>query len=240
MKSAERHQLKENEIAVAAARVTAVIEENPSRALLIGGAVLLAVVVAGGFYTWRKHSADEAGAGLGVARAIQQAQIAPASTLPGATQVPGTYPTEKARDEAALAAFQDVVTKFPGTPAAQAAAYEVASEYLALGKPADAETAFKKVADEAGSSVYGPMARMGVGQAQAASGKYDDAIKTFTDLAAERDSVLPVDGVLAELGRVQLKAGKTQEARATLKRVVDDFPESGYVADAKQQLAAIN
>ena len=52
----------------------------------------------------------------------------------------------------------------------------------------------------------------------------------LTDLSAQRDGALPVDGVLMELARVCRKAGKTQEARAAFKRVVDEFPESGYVA----------
>ena len=49
--------------------------------------------------------------------------------------------------------------------------------------------------------------------------------------------MLPVDGVLMELARACLKAGKTQDARAAFKRVVDEFPESSYVAEARQQLA---
>jgi outer membrane protein assembly factor BamD (BamD/ComL family) len=43
-----------------------------------------------------------------------------------------------------------------------------------------------------------------------------------------------------ELGRASLKAGKTAEARAAFKRVVDEFPESTFVADAQQRLAATN
>jgi TolA-binding protein len=72
-----------------------------------------------------------------------------------------------------------------------------------------------------------------------AGGKVDDAIKAFSDLSAERDGVLPVDGVLMQLARAYLKAGKTQEARATFKRVVDEFAQSPYAAEARQQLTAI-
>jgi outer membrane protein assembly factor BamD (BamD/ComL family) len=65
-------------------------------------------------------------------------------------------------------------------------------------------------------------------------------VKALTDLAAQRDGALPVDGVLMELARTSLKAGKTQDARAAFKRVVDEFPQSVYAADARQQMAAIN
>jgi outer membrane protein assembly factor BamD (BamD/ComL family) len=43
-----------------------------------------------------------------------------------------------------------------------------------------------------------------------------------------------------ELARTCVKAGKKEEARAAFKRVVDEFPESVYLADARQQLATLN
>jgi len=46
--------------------------------------------------------------------------------------------------------------------------------------------------------------------------------------------------VLMQLARAYIKAGKMQEARSTFKRVVDEFPDSTYASDARQQLAALN
>jgi outer membrane protein assembly factor BamD (BamD/ComL family) len=37
-----------------------------------------------------------------------------------------------------------------------------------------------------------------------------------------------------------VKAGKPQDARAAYKRVVDEFSNSVYAANAKQQLATLN
>jgi TolA-binding protein len=169
------------------------------------------------------------------------ATIAPAPTVPGAKQAPGTFPTEQARAEATLAAFQRVAADFPSTQAGVAAKYHAAGELMSLGRFADATQAFQDVVTRAGSSsIYGPMARLGLAEAKAAAGQYDDAIKAFTDLSAERDSALPVDGVLMQLGRVCLKAGKSDEARAAFRRVVDEFPTSAFAADAEQRLTALN
>ena len=90
-----------------------------------------------------------------------------------------------------------------------------------------------------GSSAYGAAAKLGQSQALVAQGKFDEAIKVLTDLSAQRDSDLPTDGVLMELARVCQRAGKTQEARAAFKRVVDEFPQSGYAGEARQQLATM-
>jgi outer membrane protein assembly factor BamD (BamD/ComL family) len=51
---------------------------------------------------------------------------------------------------------------------------------------------------------------------------------------------MPVDGVLMQLASAEQQAGKTADARATYKRVVDEFPDSAYVTDAQQQIAALN
>ena len=167
---------------------------------------------------------------------IAQAPIVPPPTVPGATQTAGTYPTDQARQEAALQTFQQVATQYPSTSAGLTARYQTGVALMALGRLPEAEQAFGAVADKAGASLYGSMARLGRAESLRYQGKYDDAIKALTDLAAERDGMLPVDGVLMQLAQTCLKAGKTQEARAAFKRVVDEFPDSNYVAEARQQL----
>ena len=90
-----------------------------------------------------------------------------------------------------------------------------------------------------GSAFYASLARLGEAEALMAQNKQDEALKIYMDLAADRNGTLPTDGLLMELARAAQKAGKPQDARAAFKRVVDEFPDSGYAADAKAQLAAL-
>lgn len=240
MKAQERHQLKQNEVARTAARAIETFTENRNSILKISIVVLIFAAIAGGYFGWRKSMNDRSSGMLGAAMTISQSAIVPAPTVPGATQASGTYPTDKARQEAALRAFQEVAAKYPSTQAGLAAQYQAAGSLLLLERFAEAEKAFADVAARAGSSVYGPMAKMGRAEAFIGESKYDDAIKVLTDLSADRDGALPVDGVLNELARACIKAGKKAEARAAFKRIVDEFPESIYGADARQQLAALN
>jgi hypothetical protein len=239
MKAQERHQLKQNEFLETAVTVTEVVREK--RTQIAAGAVALIVLVAaiGGWLYWRGQRANEAGAALGIAMATAQAPITPPSTLPGVGQPPGTFATEQARADAAIKAFNEVAARYAGTETGTAAAYHAASQMLTSGRPSDAQAAFAKVS-ASGSAFYAPLAKLGEAQALMAAGKADEALKIYTDLAAARDTSLPVDGVLMEMARTAQKAGKTQDARAAYKRVVDEFPDSAYVADAKQQLAALN
>jgi TolA-binding protein len=239
MKAQERHHLKENEFAVTTARVATQLAANRRSILtLLGAGGVMAALVAGYFYM-QSRTYDQASTLLGAAMTIQQATIAPASTVPGAKPATGTYPTEAARGEAAIAAFQKVIDAYPTHEIGTAARYHLGGMLLSLGRDADAERAFTEATAKGGSSLYAEMAKLGRVQALSAQKKYDDAIKSLTDLSAQRDGKLPIDGVLMELARVCRKAGKMQEARAAFKRVVDEFSESTYASEARQQLATM-
>jgi predicted negative regulator of RcsB-dependent stress response len=239
MKAKERHQLKQNEFAETTRRTIDVLKTNQRQITLAAVAVVLVAGGIGGFLLYRSSRANEAGAKLGTAMAIAQATISPPSTLPGAKQPPGTYPSENARSEASIKALQEVIAAYPGTPAALTAKYETAGELLDLGRHAEAEKLFAEVA-AANSELYTAVARLGVAQAKVGTGQYDDAVKLLTELAANRDGTLPIDGVLIQLGQVYVKAGKPQDARAAYQRVVDEFSDSSYASEARQQLAALN
>lgn len=239
MKSRERHQLKQNDFATTMMRLVAAATANRDRLLVMGVVVIVLLASVGGYAWWRKSVADRAGEALGEALAIAQAQIVPASTLPGATQAAGTYPTEAARDEASLEAFRAVATEFPGTDAGRAAEYHAANALAGLGRFQEAEAAYQAVIAEGGDALYVQNARMGLAEAAALQGNYDAAIAALTELSANRDGLLPVDGVLWQMAEVHLKAGQRSEARAAFQRVVDEFPDSPYAPQARQRIASI-
>jgi TolA-binding protein len=238
VKAQERHQLKQNDFARTAARVVETVSENRQHVLMTVAAVVVAAALVGGYFWWTKRAADRAGAMLGEAMAVVEAPVVPAPTLPGATQAAGTFPTEAARQEAALQALQRVTNEYGSTEAGLAARYQLGALFLRAGRAADAEAAFRAVAD-AGSDLYSPSARMGVAEALVAQSKFDEAIQVLTQLSGDRDGMLPIDGVLMQLARTCARAGKTQDARAAYKRIVDEFPESGYVAEARRQLTLL-
>ena len=240
MKSEQRHQLKQNEFAATVGHVVQTVREDRRRIIGIVLAVVLVAGAIGAYFAWRQKGRNDAGALYASAVAVSQSAIAPAPTVPGATQAPGTFPSAKARSEAALAAFQNVAQTYPTSQDGLAAAYQAADALFALGRLPDAEKAYADVAARAGTqSLYGASARLGLAETLAAQSHYDRAIKEYTDLAAQRDGILPVDGILVALARTYAKAGKTADARATFKRVVDEFPTSSYANEARTQMALL-
>ena len=142
MKAQERHHLKQNEFAVTTARRAGGIAQNRDRIVIGVGAVILVAAIAGGYFYLQKQSNDRAGAALGAALRVGQSPIVPAPTLPGATQQAGTFSTEQARNEAAVAAYQKVIDAYPNHDAGMAARYHLAGFYLATCRASDAATAY--------------------------------------------------------------------------------------------------
>ncbi len=239
MKARERHRLKTNEFAIRVAQVTEFIATHRDR-VIVGGLIVVGLVLTGVSYSWyRNKKANEAGALLGAAMTIPDAPIVPAPTVPGATQQAGTYPTPVARAEAGVEAFQKVIEAYPSTVAAVAARYHRAAALMALGRVGEAEQGYQATIDAAGDSVYGPMAKMGQAEALVALGQFDRGLQMFETLAADRDGMLPVDGVLMQLAHAYEKAQRAADARTAFKRVVDEFPESVYVTQAREELARL-
>jgi tetratricopeptide (TPR) repeat protein len=107
-----------------------------------------------------------------------------------------------------------------------------------VGRRADAEREFKAVADK-DTGLYGRMARLGLAELQLQGGQYDAAIQTFRDALARTDSDLPSDGLLMQLGRTYLLAGKKTEALQSFTRVVDEHPQSLYAGEARREADAL-
>jgi TolA-binding protein len=240
MKSQERHKLKENEFAKTVIHARDVLESR-RRDLLWGIIVLVALLASVGAYTsWRQVRTSRATDLLASALAIYEAPVVPVQEpTPGSpAPVPqaGTYRTEQAKLEAALPRFLEAADRYPGSDAGVTARYHAASILASLGRYAEAEQRYQEVLARAGSTIYGRTARLGLANAQVAQQKYDSAITIYTDLSRDTGSQMPVDGVLMQLGRACLKAGRKAEAVTAFTRVKDEFPESMYAEDARTAL----
>lgn len=240
MKSTERHKLKENEFARSVAHAREVVQTRGRDigrlvvALLVIGAIIV------GYSWWRQSRNARASASLAQGLAIFEAPVvtptAPAPGSPMPVQQPGTYQTEQAKYEAALPKLMETADQYPNADAGLAARYYAAAALASLGRYPEAEQRFQEVADKAGSKIYGRTARLGQADAQVAQGKYDSAIAIYKDLAASAKDQIPADGVLMALGRASVRAGKKDEATRAFQRVIDEFPNSVYAADARREL----
>ncbi len=278
MKRSERHQLKENAVALAVTRAKEAFELHKQEYTFAAIGVAVVILAIAGYSYWRRSVDVSARTMLAEAMAIAEAPVVPATppptpegapsspaaatpatppaspgsaadpTAPAATPAtpptpatptpppPGSYPSETARAEAALAKFQAAADAYPSIPAGIAARYEAAAALGFLGRLPEAMQRYQEVIDRAPKSIYADTARLGLADLQCRAGQYDAAIGGYKALAAKADSTLPIDGVLMQLGRAYAAAGKTADARQTFQRIVDEFPQSSYVALAQKEL----
>ena len=240
MKSTERHKLKENEFARTVAHARETMQERGRDVGMIAVVVVAALALAGGYGWWRQSRTAKSNALLAEALTVEEAPVvAPAAPAPGSplpVQQAGTFATDQARLEAALPKLMHAADTYPGTVAGIAARYHAASVLAALGRYAEAEQRYKEVVDKASSGLYGRTGKMGLADVLVSQGKYDDGIKIYQEVSTDTQSQLPIDGVLMQLGRAYMKAGKKNEAAHAFTRVVEEFPQSLYAADARREM----
>jgi TolA-binding protein len=239
MKRTERHHLKENELQNLARQAREGFETRRREMTGIIAAVVIIGVAVIAYFAWHQHVESRAHALLADALVVQSARV-------GAPAAPGTagagslsYMTERDRAQAALTKFKAAADAYPSTDAGIFARYQEAATWTYLGSPAQAITGYQQVIDRAGDGIYGQMARLGVAQAQALDGKYDQAINAFKELAQRKDGPLPVDGILMQLGKAYLDAGKRADAQQTFTRLVEEYPESPFSGDARKELETL-
>ncbi|HTI37801.1 MAG TPA: tetratricopeptide repeat protein [Vicinamibacterales bacterium] len=244
MKRIERHKLKGNEFADTVARARNIIVERQQTVTTTVVAVVSLVVILGGFMAWRTSRKSHATESLAQALAIAEAPIvtppAPAPGSPAPVQQPNTFRTEKARDEAALPLLMKTADAYPSTDAGITARFRAAATLADLGRYGEATERYREVIDKAGqSSIYARTAKLGLADSLSAQGKYDEAIATLKELTTDPNVQLPLDGILMQLGRTAVQGGKTDEATRAFTRIVNEFPQSLYVNEARQKIAEL-
>jgi hypothetical protein len=180
---------------------------------------------------------------LAEAMVIEEARVMPPGPPAGTTndptapggQLPGTYPTEKAKLEASLPKFQAAADAYPANEAGVTARYHLAKNLVALGRYDEAVPHYDQVIAN-GGTLMAKTARLGKAEAQVRAGKYDPAIATLKEFVDSKDPVLPAEALLMELARAYKLAGKTDDARKTFTLVVEQHADTPFADEAKQEI----
>ena len=240
MKTAERHRLKHNEVADTLQDALTNLQTN--RRLIAGGLVAILVVASsvGAWTYYRGQRNGKASALLGEAMVVADARVvepiapAPGQKLP--PPAPNTFPTERAKLEAAFPKFLAAAEAYPDTLPGIAARYHAAATLAALGRNADARQRYNEVTDRDGRGLYGKMARLATAELDIQEKQYDKGIAVLRELSLDTKGDVPVDAVLSQLGNAYAAAGKKTEAQQTFQRLTSEFASSPYAADARKQM----
>lgn len=243
MKHTERQHLKENELAIALGQAQSWAGGHSSSLLTVVAAIVVVGAGVLGYMAYRNNTDNKARLLLAEAMVIEEARVMPAGPPPGTTndpnaiggQLPGTYPTERAKLEAALPKFQAAADAYPTTESGLTARYHLAKNLVALGRFDEAIKAYDQVL-AGGNALLARSARLGKAEAQLRAAQYDPAIATLKQIVDQKDAALPAEAVLMELARAYKLAGKTDDARKTLTLIVEQHADSQYASDARAEI----
>ena len=150
--------------------------------------------------------------------------------------VPGALETEA---KEALPAFTAIISAEPGSGAASIARLYAADLSRRAGDDAAAE---KLYSDYLSAAAPDDAARFvaleGAGYAAEAQGNHDRAIKHFSALL-ELPGTFYHDRAHMHLGRLYEQKDDKAKALEAYKKIVEDFPESKVLADAKKRVEAL-
>jgi tetratricopeptide (TPR) repeat protein len=247
MKHSERRHLKDNELAIALNQANQWRTHHQKQLTAAIVAIVLVAAAVIGFIAWRNSQDNNARAMLAEAMVIYESRVAPATPPADASgnaspaapaQQPGTYPTERAKLEAALPKFMAAADAYPASDAGETARYHAASVLVGLGRYDEAVAQYDRVVAD-GSGLIAQMARLGKAEAQLRASQYDAAIASFKELSERTDATVPKEAMLLELARAYRLAGKNDDARKTLTQIVEQHADSPFATEAKTELEKI-
>lgn len=223
-----RRDLKRNELAETVGKTVDYVSHHRRGAVEIAAAAAGIVLLAAAFFLVRSYRERSAGTALSAGLAILETPLASDPTSKGAAK---TYATaaERARDaETQL----KKAASYGGTVAGRAARVVRATR---SGTGADTQEVLARAAREGGSEV-GAAAELGVARLLAAQGKTAEAIDRLKRAIESADSPAPKDALLFALAEIYDRAGSNEDARATYRRLLSDYPESPYRSEAQQRV----
>jgi predicted negative regulator of RcsB-dependent stress response len=153
-----RKELKTDRFAVEVGHTVEYVEEHKQQVVRYTAIGLAIAVVGVGTYFYRKH--QHAASQQVLAQAIQ-VQEAPVGAAPPNTPV--SFPTQPAKDAAAVKAFTKIASDYPRSDEALIARYYLGSIAADQGKLAEAEKHFKAVADSSDAK-YASLAKLALAQ----------------------------------------------------------------------------
>jgi TolA-binding protein len=245
MKHSERKHLKTNEFANAIGHANQWRTEHQRSISLTLVAIVVAIVAVVGVVAWRNSVDTKARTLLAEAMVVYEAPVQPAAPPAGGNEspaapvpTPGSYPSEKAKLEAALPKLMTAADEYPSSDPGQTARYHAASALVGLGRFDEAVAQYDRVIAD-GSGLLARMARLGKAETQLRAAQYDAAIASFSELSNRTDAGVPKEAMLMELARAYRLAGKTEDARKTLSQVVEQHADSPFASEAKAELEKI-
>lgn len=197
---------------------------------LMSGALIVVVIVglALGLKLYMDRQEEEANAELGGALRTFRAEVGPPP--PGEASGIETYPTAREKYQKALGQFLEITRKYPRTKAGAIARYQMGVCYGLVGDASNATKTLQEAA-RASDRIIASLARLALANELAATGKVQEALKLYQELADHPTVAVPRATALLEMA----KASRPAQARQIYDRLKKDYASQTAVVEAVKE-----
>jgi len=218
---------KKDPITEALQKFWALCLEN-RRYLVIGLSVILGAIIVVMLGTlWYNRSQSSRATALQEAREIYNARV---DTTLKAPQ-DGAYPSETAKYEAALKAFQSVEQNYGSAQEGLLATYYKGVCQRELGRAADAEKTFRAVLQDADDPFMAQVVKLALAETLRVQRKYDEALPLLNELSQATNPAVTSESVAYTKALCLEEKGSFKEAYDVLKAAKAALDEKGKSGD---------
>jgi tetratricopeptide (TPR) repeat protein len=222
-----RQDLKRNELAETVGKTVDYVTGHRRGVTEIVAVAIAIGALVGGFFLYRAWLERSAGRSLSEALAVLDTPLA--SEQPGAPKTFASAAERRAQAEKLLQRAAD----HGSTNSGRAAQVILAAN--GADKPGQSVDVFEKAARQARSE-SAAAAEIDAAKSLAAEGKTTEAIDRLKRAIESPTSAAPKDALLFTLASIYEQSGSPADARATYQRLITDYPNSPYRADARQKV----
>ncbi len=234
MDSVTREDLKRNELGEAIGAGIHYAEDHKRMILYGVGAVVGAVLLAAGIFYWLGSRKDGANELLASALRADGGEVVATGATPGDEAHP-SFATEAARRGRAKELFTELDSKYGSTATGRVAKLYLAQIAVAENDKERAKQLWKAFLDAEPAGALAATARVNLYKLDREEGRGAELAAALTTMLEADDKPLPSDVILYQLALTYEALDKRDDARTTYRRIVEEYPQSPYIADAQRE-----
>lgn len=234
-----RKEIKRDEFANAVGRGVEYAESHVRSILLAVGAVILIGVLAFGIRAFLKGREAKAGEALTYAMKVYEAPVDAAAAKPTDPKAP-TFASQDARRNRAKELFEGIRDDYGFSDAADVAGLYLGQIAVQEGQLDRARELWQDFVDEHEGHILAGQARLNLIELDRQQGKGQELAARLRAFLQESKPPLPQDILYHELGVTLEQIGQGGEAVEAYQKILDEFPQSPYRAEAQERINVLD